>query len=128
MKYNRLIILGVILIILDRFTKYYLGKINNTGAGFGILQNYNLFLIVFSLIILILISYLFIKSSFKEKIALTIIVSGTISNLIDRILYGSVIDFINLKFWPLFNLADIIDASRNILYKKSRSLGRQEYG
>ncbi|MDQ1283804.1 MAG: signal peptidase [Patescibacteria group bacterium] len=35
-----------------------------------------------------------------------LIASGAISNIIDRVLYGCVIDFIDLHFWPVFNLAD----------------------
>ena len=35
-----------------------------------------------------------------------LIVSGIVGNLIDRIFYGSVIDFINFRFWPIFNVAD----------------------
>jgi signal peptidase II len=35
-------------------------------------------------------------------------ITGLVGNLIDRIVYGSVIDFINLKFWPIFNVADIL--------------------
>jgi signal peptidase II len=49
-------------------------------------------------------------SSFKLKIfniALTLILSGAISNIIDRLQLGCVIDFIDLKFWPIFNLADV---------------------
>jgi len=38
---------------------------------------------------------------------LILILSGGISNLFDRLYFGCVIDFINLKFWPVFNLADI---------------------
>jgi lipoprotein signal peptidase len=39
--------------------------------------------------------------------ALILIFSGGISNIIDRLQFGCVIDFIDLKFWPIFNLADI---------------------
>ncbi|MDO9231246.1 MAG: signal peptidase II [bacterium] len=40
-------------------------------------------------------------------IATILILSGGISNIIDRLCIGCVIDFIDLKFWPVFNLADI---------------------
>jgi lipoprotein signal peptidase len=43
----------------------------------------------------------------SHKISLILIASGAISNIIDRLSFGCVIDFIDLKFWPLFNLADI---------------------
>ncbi len=35
-----------------------------------------------------------------------LIVIGAVSNVVDRLLYGGVVDFINLKLWPVFNLAD----------------------
>ncbi len=38
--------------------------------------------------------------------ALVLILSGATGNLIDRIIFGCIIDFINLKIWPIFNLAD----------------------
>jgi signal peptidase II len=55
---------------------------------------------------------LILNSEFKtlDKISnfpLILIFSGAISNLIDRLYFGCVIDFINLKVWPIFNLADI---------------------
>lgn len=36
-----------------------------------------------------------------------LIISGALSNIIDRLYLGCVIDFIDLKFWPVFNLADV---------------------
>ena len=42
----------------------------------------------------------------KEKLALAFIFTGTIGNLIDRILHGFVVDFIDFHFWPVFNIAD----------------------
>lgn len=36
-----------------------------------------------------------------------LIISGAVSNLLDRLIFGCVIDFIDLRFWPVFNLADI---------------------
>jgi len=50
------------------------------------------------------------RQGFKFQISnysLILVLSGAISNLIDRLYYGCVIDFINLKVWSIFNLADI---------------------
>ena len=46
---------------------------------------------------------------------LAIALAGILSNLIDRFYFGCVIDFIDLKFWPLFNLADAMIVSGAIL-------------
>ncbi len=43
----------------------------------------------------------------QSKIIALLILSGGISNIIDRLYFGCVIDFIDLKFWPVFNFADI---------------------
>lgn len=41
-----------------------------------------------------------------QTIGLIFILAGAISNILDRLYFGCVIDFIRLPFWPLFNLAD----------------------
>lgn len=48
------------------------------------------------------------KFSNLQIFGLLLILSGAISNLVDRIHFGCVIDFIDLRFWPIFNLADIL--------------------
>lgn len=40
-------------------------------------------------------------------VGILLVLSGAISNIIDRLHYGCVVDFIDLKIWPVFNLADI---------------------
>lgn len=62
----------------------------------------------FWVIIFFFLLYYFLKSKkYSEKIALVLIISGAISNMIDRILYSCVVDFINIKIGPIFNLADV---------------------
>ena len=113
------ILLSLILIMLDRITKLWasLSSINknlfygivsftyttNTGAGFSILQDNNIILAILALIVLGAMIYF--RNEFP-KIGFMLIISGLLGNLIDRISYGYVIDFINLKFWPIFNVAD----------------------
>jgi len=102
-----LILVGIILISLDRITKLSFGNSKNYGFLFGILKN-NIFFCVLTIIILLFLIYFYIsKKDIYLKISLIFIISGVLSNLIDRLYLGYVIDFINLGFWPSFNLADI---------------------
>ncbi|MFC1800992.1 signal peptidase II [Nanoarchaeota archaeon] len=82
----------------------------NTGAGFGLLQGFNLLLILISLIIIGFILYYYKKIKTNQKLLLfstALVLGGAIGNLIDRILYNFVTDFISFAFWPAFNIADI---------------------
>jgi lipoprotein signal peptidase len=45
-------------------------------------------------------------SNLIHALALSLILAGALSNMIDRIAWGCVVDFINVKIWPVFNLAD----------------------
>jgi signal peptidase II len=54
-----------------------------------------------------LIFLVFKVNLYYQKIFLALIFSGAISNIIDRIRLGCVVDYIDLKFFPVFNLADI---------------------
>ncbi|MFH1210084.1 MAG: signal peptidase II [archaeon] len=105
-----LIILIIVLILLDQLTKHFLTTTINYGAAFSILQNQRIFLIIISIIVLGFCIYYFIKDKDKkQRIALSLIISGTSSNLIDRIFLGYVRDFIDLKIWPVFNVADSLN-------------------
>jgi len=66
--------------------------------------------LIIGLIILILIHFLIKAIKNKEKIitaGLSLILTGAISNLIDRLLFGYVIDYLYLKYFTIFNLADV---------------------
>ncbi|AJF63002.1 MAG: Lipoprotein signal peptidase [archaeon GW2011_AR20] len=97
-------LLIILLIILDQLTKYFLGDVKNYGAAFGILQGYTTLLIIVSLAVAGVCAYYYKEKNLR--VGLSFLLAGTISNLIDRIFLGYVRDFIDLKFWPVFNLAD----------------------
>lgn len=84
--------------------------VQNTGGMYGILSNNNILFIVISIVILIILGYYIFKSVDRNipqfKIWQIILAGGT-SNLIDRIFRGAVVDFIQLKFFGVFNLADM---------------------
>ncbi len=86
-----------------------LNLVKNTGAAFGLLQGQStmLQLIGVALVAMILFYILFYRpTSFIIRVALGLIVAGSIGNLIDRALFKQVTDFIDLQVWPVFNLAD----------------------
>jgi signal peptidase II len=127
-----IVILGL---ILDRAAKIwalnYLSQVNeisiikgffafsyleNRGAAFGILQNKLIFLTIITLLIMGGIVFYLIKYKPVSKlirISLSLILSGAIGNLIDRVWYKYVVDFIlvhykNIYYFPTFNVADML--------------------
>ena len=120
-----LIILGIF--AADRISKYFVLKfilrdsfnicsfldfvyVENTGVAFGMFPNANSFFIVFTIILLIMIMI------FRRKLApygpiaaigIAMVVGGALGNLYDRIVYGYVVDFVSVSFFPaVFNIAD----------------------
>jgi signal peptidase II len=97
---------------------FNLTHIRNTGAAFGILAGRrgwvrSSFLLFFSLVAMVFIVVLLRRLPENEKtltIALSFILGGAIGNLLDRLLYGEVIDFLDFYWsryhWPAFNAAD----------------------
>lgn len=84
-------------------------KVYNFGAAYGILQNFQGFLIGISFTVL-LMGWIYRHQLVKSRIGyigLSIIASGAIGNLIDRIVRGYVVDFIDIHIIPVFNLADL---------------------
>lgn len=84
----------------------------NPGMAFGIRVGNELFLTLFATIACVLLLWVIYKSTIYSNIykyALGAILGGAIGNLIDRVIYGKVIDFIYIEIinWPVFNIADI---------------------
>jgi signal peptidase II len=102
--------------IIDGF--FSLTYVRNTGAAFGIFagshEAFRLpFLILVSVLALGFVAVMLKRLRDEEKgliTALSLIIGGAIGNLVDRVLYGEVIDFLDFYWsnyhWPAFNVAD----------------------
>ena len=80
--------------------------VHNRGAAFGLFQNQLLLLVLISLFVMGLILYNLKTNSFILKLSLGLILGGAMGNLIDRLRFGFVVDFLDFRIWPVFNLAD----------------------
>ena len=93
--------------IIDGF--FYITNCHNEGAAFSLFSGNVLFLIFITLIVLFLI-YRSINKENVNKIGILaygLLLGGILGNLFDRIVRGFVIDYINVSFFSIFNLADI---------------------
>ena len=108
--------IGEVIKVTPKF--FWLHHVQNSGAAFSIsfgsLSINRVVFIIVSVVAVLLLIYLNIRSKSKtEKLAFAFILGGAIGNLIDRILFGRVTDFLDCDFpdiilrrWPVFNIAD----------------------
>ena len=96
-------LLLLVLFVLDRFTKWYFTGTLNTGAAFSFFVGHNSVLTVITFLAVVGVGYWYYR---ERSFVLGLLLIGAFSNLLDRILFGGVVDFIALGFWPSFNLAD----------------------
>lgn len=119
MRFTKNILIILFLVIFDQVSKFYFfGKnieifryfsfnfVANTGTIFGIVKNVNLLMIFISLLVIGFVFYYY-KKDRRLRLGLNFVLAGAFGNLIDRIFRGYVVDFIDLRIWPVFNLADI---------------------
>jgi len=126
---NWIFILPVLVVIADRLSKLavlnnisagakltivpgllYFTNINNTGTVFGLFSGMNLLFVLVNIFVLALVAVYFYKTKEQTiKVLLALVFGAAIGNLIDRIVYGHVVDFIRLSFYPpVFNVADSV--------------------
>lgn len=125
MKNKIIYIFSAIVLIIDQLTKmlitngktiisnfFYINPVTNSGAAWSILKNETILLIIITIIILIiLLRYqTFFKMNKKNKLAFGLIYGGLLGNLLDRVLFNYVRDFIEIIIFnynfPIFNIAD----------------------
>ena len=85
----------------------HLTLVHNRGAAFGILKG-QLYLFIFTTIIAIILIYRSLKNTSCNlyRVSLWLILAGAAGNLIDRVRFGYVVDFLDFRIWPVFNIAD----------------------
>jgi len=134
-KYLLLATIAIPLIVLDQATKLIIVRTmelhtiipmvrnffdivhaRNQGAAFGVLRDSSIrlpFLIGVSLLAAVVIVIVFRKLRPDQKLSawgLSLVLSGAVGNLIDRIRFGEVVDFLSVHwhehYWPAFNVAD----------------------
>lgn len=94
---------------------FELRYLENRGAAFGIMQNKQIFFIIMTIVVLLGLSYIYLKRIPNERrfiplnIIALLLAAGATGNLIDRITLNYVVDFFYFKLidFPIFNVADI---------------------
>ncbi|HLC50359.1 MAG TPA: signal peptidase II [Candidatus Nanoarchaeia archaeon] len=119
---------AVIIAVLDQLTKYIIRKnfdineslpviknifhisyVTNTGTAFSLFQGVNFVFVIISFAVIFGILYSLKKIKENEKpmqFAVGLLLGGAAGNLIDRLLFGHVTDFLDFRIWPVFNVAD----------------------
>ena len=99
--------------VLGEFVK--ITYVKNPGIAFGLrVPNNTIFTILSILASIVITIYLFthLKEGMAIKASLSLILGGAVGNLIDRLLFGEVVDFIDVGLktlrWPVFNVADSV--------------------
>ncbi|MCA9477922.1 MAG: signal peptidase II [Nanoarchaeota archaeon] len=92
----------------------------NTGTMWSLFANFHLINILFITLSLLALGFLYyyMRTQRQHIIPVSIISAGIIGNLLDRIIYGFVIDWANFHFWPIFNIADsaIVIGTISLMY------------
>lgn len=97
---------------------FHLTLVRNTGAAFGFLQGGAFFFVIISLFCIVVIILALFRASLFSKVfaldardgwvrtSLGLILGGACGNLADRLRLSCVVDFLDFRIWPVFNLAD----------------------
>nr|WP_204617640.1 signal peptidase II [Desulforadius tongensis] len=88
---------------------FHITYILNPGAAFGMLAYKTSFFVAVSAALILGVVFFYrriARETLLVKLSLGMVAGGAVGNLIDRIRYGKVVDFLDFRVWPVFNLAD----------------------
>ena len=89
---------------------FYVTRVNNTGAAFGLFRGAGPFLILVTMVSVTVLSFFLAQNWEKirpaQRWGWTLVIGGALGNLYDRLMHRYVIDFLDFRVWPVFNLAD----------------------
>lgn len=136
------ILVGILVALADQLTKewiranvaygaslfelglFRITHIHNTGAAFGLFAGQSFILTIIALIGIVVV-FLCVFSSYRYlpfldnmlgKATFGLVLGGIVGNLIDRLRFGHVTDFIDFTYWPVFNIADSAETISIILF------------
>ncbi len=83
-------------------------RVQNTGAAFSVLPQLHWFYLAVALIVSLYILFFGYRygTTWYRQVLIGMILGGALSNGVDRLVQGYVVDFIDFHFWPVFNVAD----------------------
>ena len=87
----------------------WIHRVQNSGIAFGLFPSATLLVAVATMIAVVWMLVFFARSGARHPVlpaALGLLIGGSVSNLLDRVRLGHVTDFLDLGWWPAFNLAD----------------------
>jgi signal peptidase II len=88
---------------------FWIHHVQNSGIAFGLFASATPVVIVLTTIAIAWMLGFFARSGARHPVlpvALGLVIGGSVSNLVDRVRLGYVTDFVDLRYWPAFNLAD----------------------
>jgi signal peptidase II len=87
----------------------YLTVTRNAGAAFGLFQSFTIGFVLISVVVMVGILFYYGRlptGDWPARLGLSLVFGGALANAYDRGVQGSVIDFIQVPHWPIFNVAD----------------------
>jgi len=88
---------------------FWIHHVQNSGIAFGLFSSRTAAVIVLTTVAVVWMLVFFARSGARHPVlpvALGLVIGGSLSNLLDRVRLGYVTDFLDLRYWPAFNLAD----------------------